>query len=339
MQSEIDVLTKEVAEVNELKAKVAEFDAMKEQFALIMANMQYHGSNIGSPFENESSLVDGLYVVHCIFELLSGLSNVKSLNITNDTLENLIHDTEDYLNLLPTFHNLTHLYVYNDSTATSKVLPNILRKTPKLEVLHVPTVVREYLDGFHHVMDGGFVNCHLPCLFYGYKGTFRSCLWCKGRFLENQTLLRKKKYIVHGKHKGCNVAVFTAKTGIAHGCSVKSLNITNETLECLLHHTEGYLNLLPTFHNLTHLYVCNYTDEFTDETDEFKTTCGVLPDILQKTPKLEVLHIPTVVHEYLDGLGACVVKFFPSDYEPPDDESDEDEAANSELFPAAGIEV
>ncbi|WJX24725.1 Asparagine-rich protein (ARP protein) [Trifolium repens] len=51
MLSEIDVLTKEVAEVNELKAKVAEFDAMKEQFALIMANMQNHGSSIGSPFE------------------------------------------------------------------------------------------------------------------------------------------------------------------------------------------------------------------------------------------------------------------------------------------------
>ncbi|WJX39788.1 hypothetical protein P8452_27303 [Trifolium repens] len=51
MQSEIDVLTKEVTEVNELKAKIAEFDAMKEQFALIMANMQNHGSNIGSPFE------------------------------------------------------------------------------------------------------------------------------------------------------------------------------------------------------------------------------------------------------------------------------------------------
>ncbi|WJX77923.1 hypothetical protein P8452_61190 [Trifolium repens] len=51
MQSEIDVLTKEVAEVNELKAKVAEFDAMKEQFAVIMANTQNHRSNIGSPFE------------------------------------------------------------------------------------------------------------------------------------------------------------------------------------------------------------------------------------------------------------------------------------------------
>ncbi|KAK2395364.1 hypothetical protein QL285_057105 [Trifolium repens] len=46
-----NMLTKEVAEVNELKAKVAEFDAMKEQFALIMANMQNHGFNIGSPFE------------------------------------------------------------------------------------------------------------------------------------------------------------------------------------------------------------------------------------------------------------------------------------------------
>ncbi|WJX13920.1 hypothetical protein P8452_04254 [Trifolium repens] len=51
MQSEIDVLTKEVVEVNELKAKVAEFDAMKEQFAVIMANMQNHGSNTGSLFE------------------------------------------------------------------------------------------------------------------------------------------------------------------------------------------------------------------------------------------------------------------------------------------------
>ncbi|WJX40986.1 Asparagine-rich protein (ARP protein) [Trifolium repens] len=51
MQSEIDVLPKEVVEVNQLKAKFAEFDAMKEQFALIMANMQNHGSNIGSPFE------------------------------------------------------------------------------------------------------------------------------------------------------------------------------------------------------------------------------------------------------------------------------------------------
>jgi hypothetical protein len=37
--------------------------------------------------ENESILGNELYVVHCIFELLSGLSNIKSLNISNDTLE------------------------------------------------------------------------------------------------------------------------------------------------------------------------------------------------------------------------------------------------------------
>ncbi|KAK2396435.1 hypothetical protein QL285_058089 [Trifolium repens] len=50
MQSEIDVLTKEVAEVNELKAKVAEFDAMKEQFDLIMANMQNHVACVNANF-------------------------------------------------------------------------------------------------------------------------------------------------------------------------------------------------------------------------------------------------------------------------------------------------
>ncbi|PNX96759.1 hypothetical protein L195_g019972 [Trifolium pratense] len=100
---------------------------------------------------------------------------------------------------------------------------------------------------------------------------------------------------------------------------------------------------------------------------------GVLPDILRKTPKLEVLYIPTVVREYLDGedseiqlanvekvadiqdqlqsvglgtyveaccgLGHSRIIIFnsPSDYESPDDESDEDEGANSGVFPGAGF--
>ncbi|WJX27825.1 hypothetical protein P8452_16606 [Trifolium repens] len=136
-----------------------------------------------------------------------------------------------------------------------------------------------------------------------------------------------------------SVAVFTAKTGIAHGCNIKSLNISNDTLEFLVHHTEDYLNLLPTFHNLTHLYV--------HVTGELTTTSRVLPNILRKTPKLEVLHIPTVVREYLDGSEACAIKLFPSntesyddesfDDESSDDESDDDEAANSGVFPAAGV--
>jgi hypothetical protein len=40
MQSEIDVLSKQVAEVEALKAKVAEFEQLKEQFAFIMANIK-----------------------------------------------------------------------------------------------------------------------------------------------------------------------------------------------------------------------------------------------------------------------------------------------------------
>ncbi|KAK2434534.1 F-box/LRR-repeat protein [Trifolium repens] len=160
--------------------------------------------------------------------------------------------------------------------------------------------------------------------------------------------------------------IFDLLSGLS---SVKSLNIRNATLKCLIFLTDDNLNLLPTFHNLTHLYVYNVTDEF-------NCTSQVLFDILRKTPKLKVLHIPTMVHDYLDdedslwnslpfweiqlfccsylsanvekvayirdelqsvGPGACVIKFFPGDNESTDDESDEDEAANSEVLPAAGF--
>jgi hypothetical protein len=40
MQSEIDLLTTQVAEVEALKAKVAEFEQLKEQFAFFMANIK-----------------------------------------------------------------------------------------------------------------------------------------------------------------------------------------------------------------------------------------------------------------------------------------------------------
>jgi hypothetical protein len=36
---------------------------------------------------NEDPFGDDLYVCHCIFDLLSGLSSVKSLNIRNATLK------------------------------------------------------------------------------------------------------------------------------------------------------------------------------------------------------------------------------------------------------------
>ncbi|GAU51146.1 hypothetical protein TSUD_411930 [Trifolium subterraneum] len=109
--------------------------------------------------ENQYPPGHGLYVAYCIFELLSGLSSVKSLDITNETLECLFFHKED-LDLLPTFHNLTHLYVYNvtdEFTTTSGFLPDILRTTPKLEVLHIPTVALEYLDGEDSLLNS------LPC--------------------------------------------------------------------------------------------------------------------------------------------------------------------------------
>ncbi|KAK2458218.1 hypothetical protein QL285_005403 [Trifolium repens] len=73
--------------------------------------------------------------------------------------------------------------------------------------------------------------------------------------------------------------------------SVKSLKIFNNSLECLSH-AKDTLHLLPSFHNLTHLCVYSWSPEKTN---------GVLLDILQKTPKLEVLTIPGAVLNYLDG--------------------------------------
>ncbi|GAU44449.1 hypothetical protein TSUD_93030 [Trifolium subterraneum] len=87
------------------------------------------------------------YAAQFVIELLRGLSSVKSLKIWNNTLECLSH-AKDTLHLLPSFHNLTHLYVLSGSPeSTNGVLLDILRKTPKLEVLTIPGVVLNYPDG------------------------------------------------------------------------------------------------------------------------------------------------------------------------------------------------
>ncbi|WJX58465.1 hypothetical protein P8452_43915 [Trifolium repens] len=64
MQSEIDVLSKQVAEVEALKAKVAEFEQLKKQFAFIMANIKgNHVHNIGSP-NRQSAMLETTAAVH-----------------------------------------------------------------------------------------------------------------------------------------------------------------------------------------------------------------------------------------------------------------------------------
>ncbi|XP_024636441.1 putative F-box protein At1g58310 [Medicago truncatula] len=100
-----------------------------------------------------------LYAAQCVVELLSGLSNVKSLKLSAATLQ-CFYPRKDTLNLLSTFYNLTHLGVFSSHPEnTSEVLMDILRKTPKLEVLEIPGVVHNYLGGEDLMLNS------VPCCF------------------------------------------------------------------------------------------------------------------------------------------------------------------------------
>ncbi|KAK2434541.1 F-box/LRR-repeat protein [Trifolium repens] len=208
---------------------------------------------------DEDPLEQGLYAVHCIFDLLSRLSSVKSLNISNETLECLTCLTNENLNLLPTFHNLTHLYVYNatgEITCTRETLLYILRKTPKLKVLHIPTMVNDYLDD-------------------------EDSLW--------------------------NSLPFCLKSSLNQLCILDFFGDEDE-----IEFVELFLKNAP-FLGEIQLFCCSYLLANVEKV-------AYIRDELQSV-----------------GPGACVIKFFPRDNESLDDESAEDEAANSGVFPAAGF--
>lgn len=197
-----------------------------------------------------------LYTAECAIELLSGLSNVKSLKLANDTLESL-HHTKDSLHLLPLFDNLTHLDVYSVISAkTNEVLMNILQKTPKLEVLEIPAAVLNYLDGEDLILNS------VPCCFNSSLNRL-----CFSNFYGNEYEIQFVTFILKN-------APYLRKIDIH--CS-RRLIADIEKLDD----------------------VCN----------QFEDVC----------------------------LESCVVMFHPSYYddESSDDESDEDEAANSEVLPAA----
>ncbi|XP_057458374.1 F-box/LRR-repeat protein At4g14103-like isoform X2 [Lotus japonicus] len=99
---------------------------------------------------NLASVVDAYIDVGCCyplcpqisgpraFKLLSGLGSIKSLRLSTDTLESLSY-AKNTLHLLPLFDNLTHLVVdLGNFESTNEALMEILQKTPKLEVLHIP---------------------------------------------------------------------------------------------------------------------------------------------------------------------------------------------------------
>ncbi|KAJ1382837.1 Leucine-rich repeat domain superfamily [Sesbania bispinosa] len=72
------------------------------------------------------------------YKLLSGLGSVKSLTLSNDTLECLSY-AKDNFHLIPSFYKLTHLDVlWGTFSPTSEALMDILQKMPKLEILDIP---------------------------------------------------------------------------------------------------------------------------------------------------------------------------------------------------------
>ncbi|KAF7822894.1 F-box/RNI/FBD-like domain protein [Senna tora] len=75
-------------------------------------------------------------VPHAI-KILRGICNVKSLVLSDDTLEFLSY-TENLSSLFPTFHNLTHIRVLRRLYGFNyKALLDILEKSPNLEVINI----------------------------------------------------------------------------------------------------------------------------------------------------------------------------------------------------------
>ncbi|XP_058730471.1 F-box/LRR-repeat protein At4g14103-like isoform X4 [Vicia villosa] len=198
------------------------------------------------------------YAAQCAFDLLSGLSNVKSLKLYNNTLECLYH-SKDTIHLLPIFHNLTILEVFSGNPENpNEVLMDILQKTPKLEVLEIPGVVLNYLDG-------DYLNS-VPCCFK--SSLSRLCLL---NFYGNEYEIQFLTFILQNAPYLVEIKIHCSRQLFA-------------------------------------------------DTEKLTNVCNQLEDV---------------------GLESCFIKFLHSYYEDSDcesdsnDESDEDEAANSGILPAA----
>ncbi|KEH21891.1 F-box/RNI/FBD-like domain protein [Medicago truncatula] len=90
------------------------------------------------------TLPDKHYSGQCAIELLSGLSSVKSLSLSDGSLQYLEYSKET-LHHLPSFQNLTHLLL-RTNTFTSEVVTGILLKTPNLKALHIHTRFESFMD-------------------------------------------------------------------------------------------------------------------------------------------------------------------------------------------------
>ncbi|KAK2380906.1 F-box/LRR-repeat protein [Trifolium repens] len=125
--------------------------------------------------------------IQSVIELLSRLSSVKTLSLSNYVLQY----AKETLHLLPSFDNLMHLDVFlGYLSPTTEALASILCKTPKLEVLHIYKRCNLFFDE-------AWSSNSLPCCFksslklcfisnfHGYGDEIRSVKF----LLENATVL------------------------------------------------------------------------------------------------------------------------------------------------------
>lgn len=132
-----------------------------------------------------------LHVAVFAIELFSRLGSVESLRLSDQTIQCLNY-AKSALHLLPSFKNLTRLEVHFDDPSC-EVLADILRKSPKLEFLHI------YGGSYLSLDSEDWTSDSLPCCF---KSSLKSCDISDFRgdeaeirlvkfLLENVTLLRE----------------------------------------------------------------------------------------------------------------------------------------------------
>ncbi|XP_057421332.1 F-box/LRR-repeat protein At4g14096-like [Lotus japonicus] len=133
-----------------------------------------------------------------VSKLLGGLGSIKSLRLSNDTLQCLLL-AKYTRHLLPMFNNLTHLHVdLGASEFTSEALMNILQKTPKLEVLHIPLICLDAQD---------WILNSVPCCFkYSLK------LFCISHFRGRVAEVQLLKFFLENAAVLGEIWIFCSKT-------------------------------------------------------------------------------------------------------------------------------
>ncbi|PNX79938.1 F-box/LRR-repeat protein [Trifolium pratense] len=131
------------------------------------------------------------YRSQCAVALLSGLASVKSLALSQATIEE--SRFENHFDFLPEFSNLTHLTLQVDSKFARKTFTQILSRCPKLEVLVFPLGIYSFTDN-HDWTSIPLPGCFKSSLKKLHISRFDGSEWeirFVEFFLENATVLEE----------------------------------------------------------------------------------------------------------------------------------------------------